>query len=186
MRSDSVTCTGSDVLVVGAGPIGVLACPVARRRGASRVFVVEPLEHRRTTALRIGADAVFTPERGAPAVMDATGGRGVDVVIEVAGTDAAIQIAVAAVRPGGRIALGGIPSQDASSFPAAVARRKGLTFAMVRRMNDTYSRAIAMAVDGVDLDLLVTERHPLMEVASAFNAAAQRQGDKVMVTVSAS
>ncbi|MDT5361211.1 MAG: L-iditol 2-dehydrogenase [Mycobacterium sp.] len=42
--------------------------------------------------------------------MDATGGRGVDVVIEVAGTDAAIQIAVAAVRPGGRIALGGIPS----------------------------------------------------------------------------
>jgi L-iditol 2-dehydrogenase len=178
--------SGSDVLVVGAGPIGVLACQVARRRGASRVFVVEPLEHRRTTALRVGADAAFTPEGGAPAVMDATGGRGVDVVIEVAGTDSAIQIAVAAITPGGRIALGGIPSEDASSFPAAVARRKGLTFAMVRRMNDTYSRAIAMAVDGVDLDQLVTERHPLVEVASAFNAAAQRQGDKVMVSVSVS
>jgi L-iditol 2-dehydrogenase len=150
------------------------------------VFVVEPLEHRRTTALRIGADAAFTPEGGASAVMDATGGRGVDVVIEVAGTDSAIQIAVAAIRPGGRIALGGIPSEDASSFPAAAARRKGLRFAMVRRMNDTYPRAIAMAVDGVDLDQLVTERHPLVEVASAFNAAAQRQGDKVMVSVSVS
>jgi L-iditol 2-dehydrogenase len=53
---------------------------------------------------------------GAPAVMDATGGRGVDVVIEVAGTDVAIQIAVAAVRPGGRIALGGIRRRTRRRF----------------------------------------------------------------------
>lgn len=176
---------GADVLVVGAGPIGVLALQVAFRNGAARVFVTEPLEHRRATALRAGADQVWSPEQGAAAVLDATRGRGVDVVIEAAGTDAAIATAVAAVRPGGRIALGGIPSEDTSSFPAAAARRKGLTFAMVRRMKDTYPRAIALAASGIDLDMLVTQRQPLVEADKAFRAAAERQGDKVVVAVSA-
>ena len=150
------------------------------------MFVVEPLEHRRATALRNGADEVWTPEQAVAAVPDATQGRGVDVVLELAGNDDAIATAVAAVRPGGRIALGGIPSEDASSFPAAAARRKGVTFAMVRRMNDTYPRAIELAASGVDLDSLVTQRHPLAEAAKAFGAAAERQGDKVVVAVSSS
>jgi L-iditol 2-dehydrogenase len=174
---------GSDVLVVGAGPIGALTIQVARRQGAARVFATEPLEHRRATALRCGADDVWSDERAVEAVLDATDGRGVDVVVEVAGTDAAIATAVAASRPGARVALAGIPSQDSSSFPAAVARRKGLTFAMVRRMNDTYPRAIALATAGVELDLLVTERHPLVEAAKAFGSAAERCGDKVVVDV---
>ena len=177
---------GADVLVVGAGPIGALAIQVARRQGAARVFAVEPHEHRRATALRSGADAAFSDERGAEEVLDATGGRGVDVVVEIAGNDAAIAIAVEASRPGARIALAGIPSGDDSSFPAAPARRKGLTFAMVRRMNDTYPRAIALAGDGIDLDLLVTERHPLTEAAKAFRSASERHGDKVVVSVSSS
>ena len=57
---------------------------------------------------------------------------------------------------------------------------------MVRRMNDTYPRAIAMAAGGVDLDLLVTERHPLSEAAKAFGSAAERRGVKVVVAVSSS
>jgi L-iditol 2-dehydrogenase len=176
---------GNDVLVVGAGPIGVLALQVARLCGAAGVFVVEPLEHRRATALRNGADQAWSPERAAAGVLDATQGRGVDVVIELAGNDAAIATAVAAARPGGRIALAGIPSEDTSAFPAAPARRKGLTFAMVRRMNDTYPRAIAMAAGAVDLDSLVTARYPLTEAPKAFSAAAERGGDKVIVAVSA-
>jgi len=177
---------GADVLVVGGGPIGALVVQVARRQDAARVFVTEPLEHRRATALRSGADAVFSDTRGAEDVLEATDGRGVDVVVEIAGTDAAIATAVAAARPGARIALAGIPSQDDSAFPAAVARRKGLTFAMVRRMNDTYPRAIALAADGLDLDELVTERHPLAEAAKAFRSASERHGDKVVVSVSSS
>ncbi|MDT5334635.1 MAG: L-iditol 2-dehydrogenase [Mycobacterium sp.] len=177
---------GSDVLVVGAGPIGALTIQVARSQGAARVFATEPLEHRRATALRCGADEVWPETHAVEAVLDATDGRGVDVVVEVAGTDAAIATAVAASRPGARVALAGIPSQDSSSFPAALARRKGLTFAMVRRMNDTYPRAIALATAGVDLDLLVTERHRLVEAAKAFGSAAERRGDKVVVDVSVS
>ncbi|WP_246000107.1 zinc-dependent alcohol dehydrogenase [Nocardioides pocheonensis] len=177
---------GDDVLVVGAGPIGVLAADVARRAGAARVFAGEPIAHRRDTALQFGADEAWAPGEVAQGVRDRTGGRGVDVVIEMAGTDEAIAIAVECARPGARVALGGIPSETDSAFPAAPARRKGLTFAMVRRMHDTYPRALALAAAGLDLDALVTARFPLERAAEAFGAAADRTGDKTVVEVSRS
>jgi Zinc-binding dehydrogenase len=55
------------------------------------------------------------------------GGRGVDVAFESAGNDAAVALAVAAARPGGRVILAGIPGQDTTTFPASVVGRKGLT-----------------------------------------------------------
>jgi L-iditol 2-dehydrogenase len=175
---------GHDVLVVGAGPIGVLTLQVARRSGARRVFVSEPLAHRRDSALRAGADAAWVPETVPDALAEATAGRGVDVVVEMADTDDAITTAARSARPGARIALGGIPSEARSSFPAAEARRKGLTFVLVRRMHDTYPRAIALATSGIDLDALVTARFPLADAAAAFAAAADRRGDKTVVEVS--
>jgi L-iditol 2-dehydrogenase len=175
---------GHDVLVVGAGPIGVLTAAVARRAGAARVFVTEPLEHRRETALRHGADAAWSPEGVEDEVMSATSGRGVDVVVEMAGADEGIATAVSCARPGARVALGGIPSTPLSAFPAAPARRKGLTFAMVRRMHDTYPRAIRLATTGIDLDALVSDRFPLERSADAFEHAVTRTGDKTVITVS--
>jgi L-iditol 2-dehydrogenase len=175
---------GDDVLIVGAGPIGVLAVPVARRSGAQRVFVSEPLPHRRDTAMRFGADAAWAPEDATDAMYRSTEGRGADVVIEVAGTDDAITTAVGCARPGARLALGGIPSEPRSSFPAAESRRKGLTFAMVRRMHNTYRRAIGLATSGVDLDPLVSARYGLKDAAEAFTAATARKGDKIVVSVS--
>ncbi|HET6562286.1 MAG TPA: alcohol dehydrogenase catalytic domain-containing protein [Marmoricola sp.] len=175
---------GDDVLVVGGGPIGVLVGAVARRAGAARVFVSEPLEHRRRTALRFGADAAWAPDRVEDELVAAISGRGVDVVVEMAGADEGIATAVACARPGARVALGGIPSTPLSAFPAAPARRKGLTFAMVRRMHDTYPRAIHLATTGIDLDELVSDRFPLERSAEAFEHAVRRTGDKTVVTVS--
>ncbi|HZA71450.1 MAG TPA: zinc-binding dehydrogenase [Propionibacteriaceae bacterium] len=175
---------GDDVLVVGAGPVGLLAAQVARRSGARRVLVSEPLSHRRDTALRLGADHAWAPETVPEALAETTAGRGVDVVVEMAGTDAAITTAVRSARPGARVALGGIPSEAHSSFPAAEARRKGLTFVMIRRMHDTYPRALALAASSIDLDALVTARFPLADAAAAFENAAARTGDKTVVQVS--
>jgi L-iditol 2-dehydrogenase len=175
---------GDDVLVVGAGPVGLLSAQVARRTGARRVFLSEPLAHRRETARRLGADEVWAPEEVPEGLTEVTGGRGVDVVIEMAGPDEAIATAVRSARPGARIALGGIPSEASSSLPAAEARRKGLTFTMVRRMHDTYPRAIALATSGIDLDAVVSARFPLAEATAAFTAAAARRGDKTVVEVS--
>ena len=118
--------------------------------------------------------------------MAMTAGRGVDAVVEMAGTDDAIATAVACTRPGGRVALGGIPSGPQSSFPAAAARRKGLTFAMVRRMHNTYAQAIELATTGIDLDDLVSDHFPLERSAEAFEHAAGRTGDKTVIVVSRS
>lgn len=175
---------GDDVLVVGAGPIGVLTVAVALRAGARRVLVSEPLRHRRETALRFGAAGAWPPPVVEGEVGEATAGRGVDVVVEMAGADDALATAVSCARIGARVAVGGIPSTPVSAFPAAPARRKGLTFAMVRRMHETYEEAIGLATSGIDLDALVTHRFPLGEAAEAFETAASRSGDKTVVVVS--
>jgi L-iditol 2-dehydrogenase len=94
-----------------------------------------------------------------------------------------VRLAMESVRPGGRVVLAGIPDGDTTTFPAALARRKGLTIAMVRRMNDVYPRAIGLAARGaVALDGMVSRRADLDAVVSAFVAAQRRSGLKVLVT----
>jgi L-iditol 2-dehydrogenase len=175
---------GGSVAVIGCGPIGLLLIQVARAAGAARVLAAEPLAHRRDAAATWGADEVLDP--GDPAytarLAEFSAGLGVDVAFEVAGTDPAIAAAMDAVRPGGRVVLAGIPSTEASAFPASTARRKGLTIALVRRMKEVYPRATAMVVAGlVDVRGLVTHRFPLTDVDAAFTAAVARPGLKVIV-----
>jgi L-iditol 2-dehydrogenase len=165
--------------VVGCGPIGLLLIGVLKAAGASSVLAVEPLAHRRAAASRYGADLVADP--GAMDLRELTG-AGVDVAFEAAGSDEAVRVAVESVRPGGRVVLAGIPGDDAIRFQASVARRKGLTIAMVRRMNHVYPRAISLAARGVvDLGALVSMRAGLGEVKEAFGEAARRTGLKVLI-----
>ena len=165
--------------VVGCGPIGLLLIGVLKAAGASSVLAVEPLAHRREAAAKYGADLVAEP--GSLPLRELVG-AGVDVAFEAAGTDEGIRLAMESVRPGGRVVLAGIPGDDAIRFPASLARRKGLTIAMVRRMNRVYPRAISLATRGVvDLGSLVSSRAGLGSAAAAFGAAAQRTGLKVLI-----
>ncbi|MDR0342263.1 MAG: zinc-binding dehydrogenase, partial [Nocardiopsaceae bacterium] len=112
----------------------------------------------------------------------AAGGDGADVVFEMAGTSEAVELAMTLARPGGRVVLGGIPGDDRTAFRASTARRKGLTIAMVRRMNEAYPRAISVAARGhADLAAVVTARFPLAKAPEAFTTAAARTGLKVIV-----
>jgi len=175
---------GGSVAVVGCGPIGLLLIQVARAAGAGRVLATDPLPHRRLAATSRGADEVLDPADAGYATRLAgfTDGQGVDVAFEIAGTDPAIAAAMDAVRPGGRIVLAGIPDTETSAFPANVARRKGLTIAMVRRMKEVYPRATALVLGGLaDVRGLVSHRFPLTEVNGAFATAVARQGLKVIV-----
>jgi L-iditol 2-dehydrogenase len=166
---------GGRVTVVGCGPIGLLLLQVLRVAGAGPVTAVEPLPHRREAAAGYGADEVAEPDA------DLTG-YGADVAFEVAGTDDAVRLAMQSVRPGGRVVLAGIPDHDVTTFPASLARRKGLTIAMVRRMNDVYPRAIGLAARGaVALDPLVSRRAGLDEAVTAFATAQRRVGLKVLI-----
>jgi L-iditol 2-dehydrogenase len=166
---------GSDVAVIGCGPIGLLIIQVARAAGARVVLAADPLPHRRAAAERAGAQLVVAPEDVA-AQVDA------DVAFEAAGSDAAVDVAMQVARAGARVVLAGIPDDDRTSFRASLARRKGLTILMVRRMNAVYPRAIRLVERGiVDVDALVTHRYPLARVDEAFRVAAARTGLKVLV-----
>jgi len=172
---------GARVAVVGCGPIGMLLVRVARLAGASTVVAVEPLEHRRRAASAMGADEVWSPTEADERLTDPAE-EGADVVFEVAGTDPAVHTALLAARPGARVVLVGIPDADSTTFVASLARRKGLTLLLARRMSDAYPRAIDLVARGqVDVTSLVTQRYPLDRVGDAFDAAQARRGLKVVV-----
>lgn len=169
---------GSSVAVVGCGPIGLMLLQVARAAGANPVVAVEPLAHRRMAAAHNGADRVLTPSEAKDEEPD------VDVVFEVAGNDEAVAICMGLVRSGGRLVLAGIPDNDVTSFPAGLARRKGMTIAMARRMNDAYPRAIRLVENHtVELDRLVSHRFTLSDAQTAFAVATRREGLKTVVCV---
>lgn len=178
---------GSAVAVVGCGPIGLCLVQLARAAGAAVVVAVEPLAHRRDAAAALGADVVLDPANPAAAarITDATG-DGADVVLEAAGNDAAVGLAVHAARPGATVVLAGIPDEDTTTFPASVARRKGLTLKLSRRMKDMYPRTIALVERGVvDVRSVVSDTFALDDVDAAFRTAERRAGLKVVVTPSA-
>jgi L-iditol 2-dehydrogenase len=178
---------GGTASVVGCGPIGLLLIAALKATGASSVLAIEPLAHRREAAGRYGADLVadsgsFAGSFAGEGLMRELTGSGVDVAFEAAGSDPGVRLAVESARPGGRVVLAGIPGDDVISFRASAARRKGLTIAMVRRMNEAYPRAIGLAARGVvDLASLVTRRAGLGEAAGAFGDAVRRTGLKVII-----
>jgi len=172
--------------VFGCGPIGLLILQLARLAGARRLIVTDKLRHRLDAAQSLGATEVILAGSGTEVqeVMTATNGRGVDVAFEVAGENEAVETAIAAVKPGGRVILIGVPADDRTSFSASIARRKGLTIKLVRRMKFTYPRAIQLVQSGqVEVRSLVTHRFPLEQAPQAFAAALKREGLKCILEV---
>ncbi len=175
---------GARVAVLGAGPIGLMVAQVARAAGASRVVMTERerCAARRATAGALGFEAVVAEQACEVDEVRRLLGGGADVTIEAAGQNSAVDTAVAVTRPGGRVALAGIPAEERTSFVASTARRKGLTFVMVRRMKPVYARAIRLVESGrVSLTGTVTHRFGLEACAEAFRVAVERQGVKVVV-----
>lgn len=176
---------GMSVGVFGCGTIGLSVTQIARATGATRLFATDlpAVPHRLEAARAFGADA-FEARGGAEveAILRATGGRGVDVAFDASGDPEAVEAAVAAVKPGGRAVLIGIPCEDRTSFTASTARRKDLTVRVVHRMKHTYPRAIQLVLSGrVDVRSQVTHRVPLAEVSRAFAVAQRREGIKVVI-----
>jgi L-iditol 2-dehydrogenase len=176
---------GGRVGVFGCGPIGLLLVQLARRAGASVVVATDRLEHRVAAALAAGAtDGLVILDRSQSGATDGRGSSGpIDVAFETSGDDDALTDAIAAVRPGGRVVLIGIPYGDRTAFRAGDARRKELTLQLSRRMlPGDLTTAIDLVTSGqVDLSGLITDRLPIADAARAFALAASRRGLKVIV-----
>jgi L-iditol 2-dehydrogenase len=176
---------GESVAVIGAGPIGLCILRLAVAAGAGMVFAADRLPWRAGLAERYGPAVAYRSDRNdvAQAVLEATGGRGVDVAFEAAAGGESLQLAADILAPGGRLMAVGIDEDDRFSIRHSTLRRKGLTIRMVRRMKHTYPRAIRIVQRGqIDLNALVSHRFPLEQAAEAFALNAS-YGDHCMKVV---
>lgn len=162
---------GSSVAILGAGPIGLCLAQTVRLAGADPVWISDPLAFRVEMARKF--DAQKLPE-----------GAEADVVIEAAWAKESVQRAMEIARPGGTVVLVGIPFEDSVSFSHSVARRKGLTILMSRRMKNVYARGLRLVESGkIDLEAMITHRFALSDTPGAFAMNAGYLQDVVKVII---
>jgi L-iditol 2-dehydrogenase len=130
------------VVVIGAGPIGLMTIAALRATQAARVWAVEPLAHRRELARRIGAHVVLDPEDAVKEILSETGQRGVDCAIDCAAGEHTTSQVIQLARNAGRVALTGIHSTPFVSMDGSAMRRKELTIFNVRRSNHETQEAL--------------------------------------------
>jgi len=178
---------GMRIGVYGCGPIGLLIIQLARIMGAVQIIATDEHKHRLEAAESFGATQTFLAQNTneIAGIMSATDSVGVDVAIEAAGENEAVETAIETVKYGGRVVLVGIPQQDRTNFRASAARRKGLTIKLSRRMKLTYPRAISLVENGlIDVKSIVSHEFPLAEYEQAFKIAQDREGLKVILNPS--
>ncbi len=174
----------ANVLVIGGGIMGLLTMVLARRRGARRLWLSDPIEERRTMARRLGAAVVIDPthESLRERVMTLTRGRGADVVCEAVGKPELVAEALTLVRPTGVVQLVGVNPRG-STLPLDLwdvhFREVRLHGAFGR--GTAFRRALAL-MPKLGIKRLVTARFPLDRIAEAFAHATAGRGVKTVIT----
>jgi L-iditol 2-dehydrogenase len=178
---------GDVVLVMGAGPIGIMHMKLARLSGASRVIVSEPSQERLDQAVCMGADRGANPavDDLTQVVADESAGQGADVVIVAAPAHAAQETALQLAGIGGRINFfGGLPKDRPTiQFDSNLVHYKELliTATTACSTGDCWRAAEIVQSGRIDLSGLVSQRFPLAEAVKAFSAAADRKTLKVVL-----
>ena len=178
---------GEVVLVMGAGPIGVMHAKLAKARGAGRVIVSEPVAERLAQVAKLGADRAVNPttEDLEAILMQESGGRGADVIIVAAPAHAAQESAIHLAAVGGRINFfGGLPKDRPTvTIDSNQVHYKELLVTGTTACSTADCRQAAQIVNSglVDLSPLVSKRFPLKEAAAAFAAAEDRKSLKVVL-----
>jgi len=176
---------GEDVLITGAGPIGLMATAVARHAGARYVVVTDLRAARLELARRMGATVAVDP-RGTPLadVQRRLGMKeGFDVGLEMSGNEAALQDMLGNMCHGGRIALLGIPER-ATPVDWNLIIFNSLTLKGIygREMYETWYKMTVMIQGGLDIAPVITHRFPAARYEEAFAAVRTREVGKVVLT----
>jgi threonine 3-dehydrogenase len=177
---------GRSVLVTGCGPIGLCAVGIARAAGASVVIATDTEDYRLELARTMGANLALdasdpaTEER----ILEATGGDGVEVVLEMSGAPPALDQALRVATRGGRISLLGIFSEPVPIDLSERVIMQGIRLHGIfgRRIYDTWERTQALLRSG-DLDVtpIITHRLDLADWPTAFELIASRHAGKVVL-----
>jgi threonine 3-dehydrogenase len=176
---------GQNVVVTGAGPIGLMTIAIAKACGCSLVFATEVNAHRRELAKQMGADEALDPAKDdvVASVREATGG-GADVLLEMSGNPKAIEQGFKMLRAGGRASLLGIPSGPVTLDLVNDVIFKGATVHGIygRRMFETWVQMTELLKHKkLNLEPLFRERLPLDKFADAFSLLESGQAGKVLL-----
>ena len=175
---------GEDVLVTGAGPIGLMATAVARHAGARNVVVSEPNAARRALAERMGASIAIDPSERALsdvfAELDMV--EGFDVALEMSGNADALRAVIGAMAHGGGVAILGIPTEEiALDMTAIVFKMLTLRGIYGREMYETWYKMTVMLQSGLDIRPVITHRFSARDHEAAFEAARSGDAGKVVM-----
>jgi threonine 3-dehydrogenase len=175
---------GEDVLVSGAGPIGLMATAVVRHAGARNVVVSEPNAYRRELATRMGATLAIDPRERALestfAELDMV--ERYDVALEMSGNPTALRAAIGSMAHGGGIAILGIPTEEiALDVNAIVFKMLTLRGIYGREMYETWYKMTVMLQSGLDITPAITHRFGFREFEAGFAAARAGESGKVIM-----
>jgi len=179
---------GDSVVVLGAGAIGLCALQAARAHGATTIIASDLVPLRLELAGKLGATEVLNAAEVdvEAAIMDLTGGRGVDVAIECAGTVPTIQMAMRVTRSGGRVQLVGMPAETDPELPLYELIQRELEVSGLFRYAGCYPPAIELVAAGrVDVASLITHHFPLEQTVEAMQFAHEHKDESIKVVVTA-
>lgn len=172
---------GGTVVVLGLGAVGLCAVRAAFAQGAGTVLAVDPVAGRRAIAVASGATAIEGPT--VQAVLEHTGGRGADGVIDTVANDTTLNDALACVRADGTVSVLGVHDLNPYPLPILMALVRSLTLRMTTApIQQTWPELIPLVTNGsLRTDGIFTHRFPLAEAAQAYAAVAARTPECVKV-----
>ncbi|MDT9682654.1 L-threonine 3-dehydrogenase [Streptomyces sp. TRM76323] len=180
----SFPLVGEDVLITGAGPIGIMAAAVARHAGARNVVITDVSEPRLELARQVGATlAVNVARTGIADAQRQLGLReGFDIGLEMSGRPEAMRDMVANMTHGGRIAMLGLPAEefpvDWSKIVTSMITIKGI---YGREMFETWYAMTVLLEGGLDLSPVITGKYAYKDFDAAFDEAATARSGKIIL-----
>jgi L-iditol 2-dehydrogenase len=176
---------GDAVVILGAGPIGLMAIVAARQRGAGTVIASDVFPKRLEVAALLGAVPVDAGSGELEAtVMDLTDGHGADALFDTSGVRSVIEAAPALMRRGGAIAVVGLPADDRVTYRMLEIVDRELSIHGVFRYANTYPAAIALvASHRYPVEAIVTDRRPMDDAVLAFDRALNGKATTIKVMI---
>ena len=180
----SFDLVGEDVLVTGAGPIGIMGALVAQKVGARKVVITDIAPYRLQLARKLGVQHVVdVSNEELRGVMDAIGmTEGFDVGLEMSGASAAMQQMISRMNNGGKLALLGIaPTEFAVDWNAVIFKMLHIKGIYGREMFETWYKMIALVQSGLDVSGVITHRISIDDFEAGFAAMLSGDAGKVVM-----
>ena len=175
---------GEDVLITGAGPIGIMAAAIARHAGARYVVITDVNPYRLDLARRIGATRAVNPKEQnlADTQRELDMHEGFDVGLEMSGHPSAFQDMLANMCHGGKIAMLGIPAQPmAIDWNTVIFNMLTIKGIYGREMYETWYKMTVMLQSGLDIKPVITHRFAFDEFQKGFEVMKSGQSGKVVL-----